>query len=354
MAFLSKADVQQVVVALTIGTFGGAVCWRFGLPAPWLAGAVIAVACASLTGVIKQAMPRQLSKLIFILLGLQIGGSVTAETLGTIARWPVSFLIMGMTMAALVWAGMVFFKRVYGWDKATSFFAVMPGALSVALALAADTRANLAKVSVSQVVRLFVLVAVLPSLITSYGAIADASLPPLTLPQPGGLRDLAMVLGAGLAAGFAFDKLKVPAGLVLGPALANAIMHVGGVVQGTLPLWVLTPVFVFLGTMIGMRFSAVRPSDLLNFGFAGIAGLVLALVISMAGAAAASWAADVPFAWTALAFAPGGMEAMTIMAFALALDPAFVGAHQIGRFVLVALAMPLVWHVLKEKPAPHE
>ena len=353
MAFLTQRDVQQVVAALAIGLGGGAVAWRFGVPAPWLAGSVVTVAAASLSGIITQAMPKRLSRFIFILLGLQIGGSVTPETLNTIARWPLSFLVLALTMAVLVWLGMVFFRKVYGWDKATSFFAVMPGALSVALALAADTRADLVKVSVSQVTRLFILVAVLPSVISSYGSISDIP-PPLVLPGSGGLRDLVMVLGAGLVAGFVFEKLKVPAGLVLGPALASAVMHIGEVVHGTLPLWVLVPVFVFLGTMIGMRFSGVRPRDLMKLGGASLTGLGLAMVISVAGAAVASRIADVPFAWTVLAFAPGGMEAMTIMAFALNLDPAFVGAHQIGRFVLIALAMPMVWYMLKEKPAPYE
>ena len=164
------------------------------------------------------------------------------------------------------------------------------------------------------------------------------------------LRDLVMVLGVGLVAGFIWTSSGYPAGLVLGASLASAAMHVGEVVHGTLPLWVLMPVFVFLGTMIGMRFAGVKPADIANIGGAGLAGLGVALVVSVAGAAAASVIADVPFAWTILAFAPGGMEAMTIMAFALGLDPAFVGAHQIGRFVLIALAMPLVWQFIQQKP----
>lgn len=348
IAGLTRRDLEQVIAALAIGLGGGAVFWFVGLPAPWLAGSVVAVAAASLSGTIKQAMPRHLSKLIFILLGLQIGGAVTPQTLDTLARWPLSFMVLALTMVALVWSGVVFLRRVYGWDRATSYFSVMPGALSVALALAADTRADLKKVSVAQVIRLFVLVAILPALISSLGDLSDA--PRQVLPQPGSLRDLAMVLVAGLAAGFVFDRLKIPAGLVLGPALTSAAMHVGEVVHGTLPAWLLMPVFVFLGTMIGMRFAGIKPADLANIGGAGLAGLGVALVVSVAGAAVASTVADVPLAWTILAFAPGGMEAMTIMAFALGLDPAFVGAHQIGRFVLIALAMPLLWQFIQQKP----
>jgi uncharacterized membrane protein AbrB (regulator of aidB expression) len=33
---------------------------------------------------------------------------------------------------------------------------------------------------------------------------------------------------------------------------------------------------------------------------------------------------------------------MTMMAFALGLDPLFVGAHHLARFFLISLALPLV------------
>ena len=42
-----------------------------------------------------------------------------------------------------------------------------------------------------------------------------------------------------------------------------------------------------------------------------------------------------------VAYAPGGLEAMTILAFALHLDPAFVGAHHLWRFLYVSVMMPL-------------
>jgi uncharacterized membrane protein AbrB (regulator of aidB expression) len=47
------------------------------------------------------------------------------------------------------------------------------------------------------------------------------------------------------------------------------------------------------------------------------------------------------FADVLIAYAPGGLEAMTILAFALHLDPAFVGAHHLWRFFFVSLMMPL-------------
>ena len=48
------------------------------------------------------------------------------------------------------------------------------------------------------------------------------------------------------------------------------------------------------------------------------------------------------FALTLLAFSPGGLDAMTIMAFSLNLDPAYVGVHQMARYIGLALLMPAV------------
>jgi uncharacterized membrane protein AbrB (regulator of aidB expression) len=52
-----------------------------------------------------------------------------------------------------------------------------------------------------------------------------------------------------------------------------------------------------------------------------------------------------------VAFAPGGLEAMTILAFVIGLDPAFVGAHHLARFLLIAMLLPFVARALIGKAA---
>ena len=56
--------------------------------------------------------------------------------------------------------------------------------------------------------------------------------------------------------------------------------------------------------------------------------------------AAATSSILVPFADALAAFAPGGLEAMTMMAFALGLDPLCVGAHHRTRFLFISLTLP--------------
>jgi hypothetical protein len=90
MAISTRQQLEQVAAALAIGAGGGGVFWWLGLPAPWLAGAMVAVAAAALAGKIRTVMPKALTRIVFILLGLQIGGAVTPETIDTLSRWPLS------------------------------------------------------------------------------------------------------------------------------------------------------------------------------------------------------------------------------------------------------------------------
>jgi uncharacterized membrane protein AbrB (regulator of aidB expression) len=46
-----------------------------------------------------------------------------------------------------------------------------------------------------------------------------------------------------------------------------------------------------------------------------------------------------------VAFAPGAMDAMLALALTLHIDPIFVGAHHLSRFVFVTIATPGIVHL---------
>ena len=48
------------------------------------------------------------------------------------------------------------------------------------------------------------------------------------------------------------------------------------------------------------------------------------------------------FADGLVAFAPGGLEAMTVLALILGLDPLYVGIHHLVRFLGIGLVVPFV------------
>ena len=54
---------------------------------------------------------------------------------------------------------------------------------------------------------------------------------------------------------------------------------------------------------------------------------------------------QVRFSDIVVAFAPGAMDAMLALALTLHIDPIFVGAHHISRFVFVTIATPGIVHL---------
>ena len=133
------------------------------------------------------------------------------------------------------------------WDRATAFFASLPGALALVLMLADTAKADMRKVTISQCIRLFFLVAALP-------AVIEFLSPPhvvIVLPEPGSFRDVAILVLASAAAALLLESLKVPAGLILGSALVSAILGLSGIVQGGAPQGLLIISNVVLGVMIG-------------------------------------------------------------------------------------------------------
>jgi uncharacterized membrane protein AbrB (regulator of aidB expression) len=73
---------------------------------------------------------------------------------------------------------------------------------------------------------------------------------------------------------------------------------------------------------------------------------LIAFAVSMAVAVLFAWPAsriaNVPLLSAIIAFAPGGLEAMAMLAFALGLDPLYVAAHHLIRFFGIAFALPFV------------
>ena len=93
----------------------------------------------------------------------------------------------------------------------------------------------------------------------------------------------------------------------------------------------------------GAPVSIASPSSLAELAGLVVAGAALAVAMAVAGglAVAAATLLSLRIADVVIAYAPGGLEAMTILAFALHLDPVFVGVHQIARFVVISLLVPL-------------
>lgn len=329
---------MKSLLAYPLCAAGGAVAWWIGVPAPWLAGSMI-VAAALAIGGLPMAQPKPLIAALLILVGIQIGAGVTWERIDRIFAWPVTLATLAVTIAIVVGVGQVFYQRVLHWDAKTAFFAANPGAFAVTLVLAESYGAHTERVVVVHCLRLFFLVACLPLLVAGVGHTPTASLGGTAAVS---LAGLAIALLVASAAGLALEWIGIPSGAMLGAMIASAAMHLGGLVHGNLPNWVMYACFVVLGMMVGSRFRGTKPPDIARLAAAATSGFVVTVAICGVGAMIAAYLSALPITLLLLAFAPGATEVMVILAFALDVDPTFVAVHVMFRFILLSAALPFL------------
>jgi uncharacterized protein len=326
-------------VALTLG-LGGAGGWllaQVGAPAPWLTGSMLAVAAAALSG-LPLAMPTWIRTLAFVLLGISIGSAVTPEALGEVQAWPGSVCLLLLAVGATTAASAFHLTRMRGWDVMTARYCALPGALSQVLVLAMRSGADLPRIVLAQSLRVFVLVALLPWLIPAQGEVGPAMIHAAVELTIAGS---AAMLMAGLATGVLFDRLGIPGGALLGGMIASAVLHGTGMLEGRLPGPLPLAAFVATGCVIGLRFRGASLIRMRATVRGGLESVAIAIVITAGFALGAHYWLGLPYGQLWLAYAPGGVEAMAIMAFALGFDPAFVGGHHVIRIIAINLVIPL-------------
>ena len=252
----------------------------------------------------------------------------------------MSIAILAGSVVATMLVASTYLERVHGWDRPTARFSSVPGALTSVLVLAATSKADLPRVAVAQSVRLFTLVALMPSLIRLWGG--DPRRPSART------RQRHRTGGRGHAR--RQRSRWPPPGLAAGPGRGAAGRH-GGQCRPARhrPLAGRQPAaiadgdgFVATGAVIGAAFAAPGSRSCATPCPARFVRVLLALVLSAGFAAVGPALLGLPFGQLWLAFAPGGVEAMAVMALALELDPAFVGAHHVLRILGLNMTSP-VW-----------
>ena len=149
------------------------------------------------------------------------------------------------------------------------------------------------------------------------------------------------MLMVGLATRVLFDRLGIPGGALLGGMIASAVLHGTGMLEGRLPGPLPLAAFVATGCVIGLLFRGASLFRMRATVRGGLESVAIAIVITAGFAFGAHYWLGLPYGQLWLAYAPGGVEAMAIMAFALGFDPAFVGGHHVIRIIAINLVIPL-------------
>ena len=94
--------------------------------------------------------------------------------------------------------------------------------------------------------------------------------------------------------------------------------------------------------MVGSRFSGIGFGAILQLIWATLATVGAAAAVAGCFALLVARLTGLPPAEVWVAFAPGGVEGMAAIGFALGFDPAYVALHHLARIGLLMLLLPLL------------
>jgi membrane AbrB-like protein len=344
MAFAipGRTKTLNVLETLAIGTVGGTLFLWAHLPGGLISGAMIAVGIAAIAGR-PLTMPPIMTQTVLVLLGISLGSLVSRQLLQHMGAYPLSIALLALATFCSTFGSSIYLQRVHGWDQTSAFLAGSPGALSQITMLALEKGADVSAIAVVQTMRVIILTAALPLLLALTG-IAPPSPPTAAIAVASPL-ELAGLIAVAVAVALLLRLIKFPASWMFGAMIASSVLHGTGLIEGGLPPWVRGIALVGIGALIGSRFARMKPKVLLSHVNAALGSFAVAIIISAIFVAVIALTTPVRFGDIIVAFAPGAMDAMLALALTLHIDPIFVGAHHLSRFVFVTIATPGIIHL---------
>jgi membrane AbrB-like protein len=241
---------------------------------------------------------------------------------------------------------------VHGWPWQSALFGASPGALAQVMILAAEYRADLRAIAIVQVMRVVILTIGIPAGLAYFGLTATGAFLPKSSAVLPPLTELAVLVAVSTASAFALQWLRFPGGLLFGAMLASAVLHGTGMIEAVLPWWVAAAAVIGIGAVTGSRFANTDPITLLRYLGAALGSFAVAITVATIFVVALTAVLPLRIADVVVAYAPGAQDTMMVLALALHLDPIFVGAHHLARYILVSLSIPMLGKWLGPPPPP--
>ncbi|MGH6943765.1 MAG: AbrB family transcriptional regulator, partial [Geminicoccaceae bacterium] len=332
-----RPALRDLLLAVGISLLGGAVFYYLALPLPWMLGAALFATVAAISGA-PVAIPSGLRNLMLIVLGVLLGSSFTHDVLENAMRWLVS--LCGIPVYIIVVTGIVCaaLRRFAGYDPVTAYFAGTPGGLVQMTLIGGAMGGDDRTIALTHALRIVIIVFVVAfgfRLLAGYAPQkGGASYVPFSAVAP---LDLLLLTACGVLGAVLGRWLRLPASELLGPMLLSGAIHLAGLTATRPPSVLVAAAQVIVGGAIGCRFAGISLTQILRTMAAALGASAMMLTATLAFSAVLSALAGLPFPALVLAFTPGGLAEMAVIALALGIDTAFVTTHNIGRVLGVLL-----------------
>ncbi len=358
---IRNAEVYPVTAALTflIAAAGGFLATLLGLPLPMLLGSVLAVGAASYIGIRPggrdPGIPLVLRLFFIPIIGISIGGAFTPQVFKEALAWWPSLLALFLYIPLAHWVGYRSYRLLGRLDKCTAYYSAVPGGLLEVIMMGEESGADRQMLTILQFMRLILCIMLVPLGFQLFEGMAVGSSAGASIGLPGvelGPWDVA-VLAASAAVGFWVGRrFRLPAGVITGPILVSGIVHLAGLTQAAPPGWSIQLTQLVIGATLGARFVGLQTPVLWKAFRLALFNILFTLALALAAGFGLAGLVDENWEAVVLAFAPGGLAEMSLVAVSLQISVIYVTAHHVLRIILsVTVAKTFGRRI---PPGPHQ
>lgn len=332
------------MLAIVIGISGGIAAYLSGFPLPWMLGPMIAnTAAAMLRMPVRGPMP--LRPYVIPVIGVMLGSGVSAEIFGKLGSWLITLAVLPVFLACAAGISYFVYRKIGRYDPITAFYAAMPGGLNEMLILGAEAGGDERRIALAHAARVLVII-VFVALFFSFflgvtsgsnGAATWVALNAITI------KDYVILGLCALIGAIGGKWLGLPAAPIFGPMILSGIAHVAGWVVVAPPTLFVIAAQITIGTIIGTRFVGATLAEVRRDVSLSAFASLLMLIAAVGFAELLAWGSGIPVAQAFLAFSPGGLTEMGLLALAVNQDVGYVSVMHIIRITLVIAIAPFVF-----------
>ncbi|NMY43086.1 AbrB family transcriptional regulator [Pseudomonas sp. WS 5013] len=313
------------------GAAGGALASLIGWPLPWMVGSLLAVILLRCLGGLDLREVPGARKGGQWLVGTGIGLHFSPAVLEQVLAHG-GLLLAGALLTSLTSLIGIALLRAAGHDRATAFFASMPGGASEMVNLGQRNGAQAGEVAAGQSLRLLLVVLLVPALFQWWLGAAPALAQTHGHSQP---LALAALLAGGALLALLGQRLRQPNPWLLGPILFAAAGAIWLDQPLSLPPGTSELGQWLIGSALGCHFSREFFRRAPRFLALVLGATLLAMCAAALAAEALGWLGALDQRSLMLGMMPGGIAELSLTAEALALSVPLITGLQVLRLMCV-------------------
>ncbi len=343
-----KTRATRNILTLALGALGGTAFYLAGLPLPWMLGSMLVIFACVMMGAPLETSGR-FRPMVIPVIGVMLGSGFDTETFHHLSQWGLSLAGLAVYLVLAAILVVPFYIKIGRLDPVTAFFSAMPGGLNEMTVIGGALGGDEKRIILAHAGRIVVTISIIAlwfRVVLGYevrGVPLHAEGESLTLMSG------AILLACAVLGNWIGTKLKFPAPGLLGPMLLSGAVHMAGLTHSSPPGLLVIIAQIVLGTTMGCRFRGAKPKLVGETLLLTLGGTLITMGLSLGFAVLLHGMFGQTVEQVLLAYAPGGLTEMSLVALAMHAEVAYISIHHLVRIVILVAVAPSLLTRLAER-----